>query len=283
MKRAHPNWPSTFYHQQMRAQQCLGMIRDAEARRGVCYDWVARARPEFATGCACPPRQPLSPSRLYSIDVCNIRKKGPMLCDAFWLVPRQWVISGSTSCSMRSTGGGTAPRTVRGFRATNRAGLRPNACSPPGSSTTGYPAVPSARTPNSGSSALCETTEKHSRGWCIATSDVRRRATRNRYLSRLAMLPPEFGADARAVPDVGAEITHAFATLMCSTVYKRPRCGFQPGPPLLGPPSAHRRGGADNDDTTSGSASASRSGRSGANRRDGCRVGPCAAFSKPGD
>lgn len=91
MKRAHPNWPSTFYHQQMRAQQCLGMIKNEEQARAARYDWVVRARPEFVARCVCPPRQPLSPMRIYSIDACNIREKGPLLCDAFWLVPRQWV------------------------------------------------------------------------------------------------------------------------------------------------------------------------------------------------
>ena len=91
MKRAHPNWPSTFYHQQMRAQQCLGMVETAEATRRARYDWVVRARPEFVARCVCPPSQPLSPMHIYSIDACNIRKKGPLLCDAFWLVPRQWV------------------------------------------------------------------------------------------------------------------------------------------------------------------------------------------------
>ena len=73
MKRAHPNWPSTFWHQQMRAQQCFSMVKAAEARRGVRYDWVVRARPEFASGCVCPPSRPLSPSRIYSIDSSAVR------------------------------------------------------------------------------------------------------------------------------------------------------------------------------------------------------------------
>ena len=91
MRRAHHNWPSTFWHQQMRAQQCFRMVKEAEARRGVPYDWVVRARPEFASDCVCPPAsRPLSPSRIYSIDACNIREKAPLLCDAFWLVPRRW-------------------------------------------------------------------------------------------------------------------------------------------------------------------------------------------------
>ena len=90
MKRAHPHWPSTFWHQQMRSQQCFRMVKAAEARRGVSYDWIVRARPEFASSCVCPPSRPLSPSRIYSIDACNIREKAPLLCDAFWLVPRQW-------------------------------------------------------------------------------------------------------------------------------------------------------------------------------------------------
>tara|TARA_X000001036_G_scaffold276878_1_gene257170 strand:+ start:2365 stop:3045 length:681 start_codon:yes stop_codon:yes gene_type:complete len=105
MKRAHPNWPSTFYHQQMRAQQCLGLVRNAEARRGARYTWVVRARPEFAALCVCPPSRPLSPMRIYSIDACNIREKGPLLCDAFWVVPRRWVhivfnaVNGWTDCA----------------------------------------------------------------------------------------------------------------------------------------------------------------------------------------
>ena len=90
MKEVAPNWPSTFWHQQMRAQQCFRMVKAAEARRGVRYDWVVRARPEFASSCVCPPSRPLSPSRIYSIDSCNIRPLAPLLCDAFWLVPRQW-------------------------------------------------------------------------------------------------------------------------------------------------------------------------------------------------
>eukprot|EP00964_Phaeocystis_antarctica_P080152 scaffold50038_cov81-Phaeocystis_antarctica.AAC.1 len=73
MKEVAPNWPSTFWHQQMRAQQCFRMVKAAEARRGVRYDWVVRARPEFASSCVCPPSRPLSPSRIYSIDSCNIR------------------------------------------------------------------------------------------------------------------------------------------------------------------------------------------------------------------
>ena len=105
MKRAHPNWPSTFYHQQMRAQQCMGLVRNAEAMRGVRYNWVVRARPEFSAPCVCPPGQPLSQMHIYSIDACNIREKGPLLCDAFWVVPRRWVnvafnaVNGWTDCS----------------------------------------------------------------------------------------------------------------------------------------------------------------------------------------
>lgn len=105
MKRAHPNWPSTFYHQQTRAQQCMGLVRNAEVMRGARYNWVVRARPEFAATCVCPLRQPLSPMRIYSIDVCNIREKGPLLCDAFWVVPRRWTnivfnaVDGWTDCS----------------------------------------------------------------------------------------------------------------------------------------------------------------------------------------
>jgi len=90
MARAHPNWPSSFYHQQRRAQQCMQLVKNAEVLRGVRYNWVVRARPEFAASCVCPPRQPLSPARIYSVDACNIREKGPLLCDAFWVVPRRW-------------------------------------------------------------------------------------------------------------------------------------------------------------------------------------------------
>ena len=81
------------------------MVKAAEARHGVRYDWVVRARPEFASSCVCPPSRPLSPSRIYSIDTCNIRVKAPVLCDAFWLVPRQWAdvvfnaVDGWTDCS----------------------------------------------------------------------------------------------------------------------------------------------------------------------------------------
>jgi hypothetical protein len=105
MKRAHPNWPSTFYHQQLRAQQCLGLVRNAEAARGARYDWVVRSRPEFTATCVCPPIEPLSPRRIYSIDACNIRRKGPLLCDAFWAVPRRWAdvvfnaVDGWTDCA----------------------------------------------------------------------------------------------------------------------------------------------------------------------------------------
>ncbi len=109
MRRVHPNWPSTFYHQQMRAQQCLGMVRSEEAARGARYDWVVRARPEFVAKCVCPSRQPLSSMHIYSIDVCNIQRKSPLLCDAFWLVPQQWVdvvfnaVNGWTDCDAYSS------------------------------------------------------------------------------------------------------------------------------------------------------------------------------------
>ena len=81
---------STFWHQQMRAQQCFRMVQEEERRRRRRYDWVIRARPEFEARCVCPMQAPPSPSRIYSYDSCRATQKAPVLCDAFFAVPRRW-------------------------------------------------------------------------------------------------------------------------------------------------------------------------------------------------
>lgn len=89
-RRMAPHHASSFWHQHDRLRQCFAMVREEEKRRGVRYDWVVRSRPDFRPHCVCPQPALLSPSRIFSIDLCSVRQKAPLLCDAFWAVPRRW-------------------------------------------------------------------------------------------------------------------------------------------------------------------------------------------------
>jgi hypothetical protein len=104
--RAMPaQFASTFYHQHMRAQQCFRMVEEEEQRLGARYDFVVRNRPEFGpVGCICSSPPIFSTSHLYSIDLCHVRARAPLLCDGFWIVPRHYaqivfnVVDGWADC-----------------------------------------------------------------------------------------------------------------------------------------------------------------------------------------
>lgn len=90
-KRMFPNrdgyYDASFYHMHLKHQMCYDLVKQQEEKNGWKYDWIMSTRPDK------PWRSvghvEMDTSFIYTLDDCNVRQFGALICDMFYAVPRQ--------------------------------------------------------------------------------------------------------------------------------------------------------------------------------------------------
>lgn len=81
-------YDSSYYHMHLKQGMCYELVKRYERRVGVRYDWIVSTRPDRAWKHAYTGE--LDPEFVYTIDDCNVLDKGPLICDAVYVVPRAY-------------------------------------------------------------------------------------------------------------------------------------------------------------------------------------------------
>ncbi|KAK3263635.1 hypothetical protein CYMTET_27575 [Cymbomonas tetramitiformis] len=81
-------YDSSYYHLHLKQQLCYELVKRSEARVGSTYDWIVSTRPDRSWSHAYTGE--LDSQFIYTIDDCDVLNKGPLICDAVYVVPRQY-------------------------------------------------------------------------------------------------------------------------------------------------------------------------------------------------